>query len=112
MNTCRKLQPGEPGTKKLVARYGENLICVRYRYDFAGQRRLKTVELVVEEVPWQPPVEEVSPTQVMRVWIPYDDRELQKQMEAGSGKWNQQQQAWELPYREVVELGLTDFILE
>lgn len=61
-----------------------------------------------------------SPAQVMsqttrravRVWIPHDDLELQKQVKAGSGKWNQQQQVWELPYREVVELGLTDFILE
>lgn len=57
MTACRKLQPGQPGTKKLVARYGETLLCVRYRYDFAGQRRLKTVELVVEEAVWQPPEE-------------------------------------------------------
>lgn len=84
MNTCRKLQPGEPGTKKLVARYGENLLCVRYRYDFAGQRRLKTVELVVEETPWQPPAEKFHPTQVSRVWIPHDDLELLKQVKAGS----------------------------
>ncbi len=31
IRTVRK--PGEPGTQKLVDRYGERLVSVRYRYD-------------------------------------------------------------------------------
>ena len=27
------LKPGQKGTKKLVERYGDALVCVRYRYD-------------------------------------------------------------------------------
>ena len=27
------LKPGQRGTKKLCAEYGERLVCVRYRYD-------------------------------------------------------------------------------
>jgi hypothetical protein len=50
----RKLQPGQAGTRKLLAEYGEKLVCVRYRYDAENQRQIKTVELVVEEKPWQP----------------------------------------------------------
>jgi len=42
-----------PGTKRLVARYGERLVRVRYLYDEARNRRLKTVELVIEETPWR-----------------------------------------------------------
>ena len=53
METRLTLRPGQPGTRKLVARYGERLVCVRYLYDAAGGRRLKTVELVVESVPWK-----------------------------------------------------------
>ena len=49
METRLTLRPGMPGTKRLVARYGERLICVRYLYDEARNRRLKTVELVIEE---------------------------------------------------------------
>jgi hypothetical protein len=30
------------GTKKLVARYGERLVCVRYRYDAERRKRLET----------------------------------------------------------------------
>jgi hypothetical protein len=41
-----------PGTKRLLARYGERLVCVRYLYDDARNRRLKTVELAIEEAPW------------------------------------------------------------
>jgi hypothetical protein len=48
------LRPGQPGTLKLVERYGERLIRVRYVYDPGTGRRLKTVELVVESVPWTP----------------------------------------------------------
>ena len=108
----RKLRPGEPGTKKLLARYGDDLFCVRYRYDSAGKRKLKTVELIVAETPWQPAAEKIPPQQMMRLWIPYDDLELQSEVQAARGKWNEQQQAWELAYREVIELGLTDYMME
>jgi len=52
METRLTLRLGMPGTKRLVARYGERLVCVRYLYDDARNRRLKTVELVIEEAPW------------------------------------------------------------
>jgi len=48
------LQPGQKGTKKLLAEYGDQLVCVRYRDDKASRRQLKTVELIVEERPWGP----------------------------------------------------------
>jgi len=47
------LRPGQRGTK-LLREYGDRLVCVRYRYDEQNARRLKTVELVVEAVPWWP----------------------------------------------------------
>jgi hypothetical protein len=55
IRTVRK--PGEPGTQKLVARYGERLVSVRYRYDPAKGKRNKTVELIVAEEDWRPPPE-------------------------------------------------------
>src|SRR5713226_531155 len=47
------LRPGMPGTKRLLARYGERLVRVRYLYDEARNRRVKTVELVIAEAPWR-----------------------------------------------------------
>ena len=46
------LRPGAAGTKKLLARYGERLVCVRYRYDKATGRRVKTAELIVQDIAW------------------------------------------------------------
>ena len=46
METRLTLRPGMPGTKRLLARHGERLVCVRYLYDDARNRRLKTVELL------------------------------------------------------------------
>jgi hypothetical protein len=48
------LAPGQYGTRKLLARYGERLVCVRYRYDSARKVRHKTVELIVETIAWAP----------------------------------------------------------
>src|SRR5260221_6007040 len=46
------LRPGMAGTKKLLARYSERLVCVRYRYDRATGRRIKTAELILQDVAW------------------------------------------------------------
>ena len=46
METRLTLRPGVPVTKKLLARYGERLVCVYDLYDEAHGRRLESVELV------------------------------------------------------------------
>jgi hypothetical protein len=55
MKTRLILKPGQPGTKRLVEKYGESLVCVRFRYDAESRQRLKTVELLVEKTDWNPP---------------------------------------------------------
>ncbi len=35
------LRPGQDGTKGLVARYGKQLVCVRYRYDEQTKQRVR-----------------------------------------------------------------------
>ena len=39
------LKPGQRGTKRLLAEYGDRLVCVRYRYDAERNKRFKTVAL-------------------------------------------------------------------
>lgn len=48
MRTLKTLKPGQKGTKALLARFGTNLLCVRYRYDEATGQRVKTVELIIQ----------------------------------------------------------------
>jgi hypothetical protein len=46
------LKPGQNGTKHLVEQYGDQLICVRYRYDKVKRKRYKTIELIIDEQAW------------------------------------------------------------
>ena len=55
MKTRLILKPGQRGTKNLVKKYGDALLCVRFRYDAERQQRMKTVELIVERTDWVPP---------------------------------------------------------
>jgi hypothetical protein len=55
MKTRLILKPGQKGTKRLTDKYGDALVCVRYRYDAESRQRLKTVELIVERSDWIPP---------------------------------------------------------
>src|SRR5258708_12037277 len=54
MKTRLTLKPGQNGTKKLMEKYGDKLLAVRYRYDAEGRTRLKTVELIEEQLEWDP----------------------------------------------------------
>ncbi|HKI44290.1 MAG TPA: hypothetical protein VKA08_03045 [Balneolales bacterium] len=54
MNTKLTLKPGQRGTKKLLKKYGNRLVCVRYRYDEEKKLRYKTVELIVDVTEWEP----------------------------------------------------------
>lgn len=54
MKVKSTLTPGQKGTKQLTKEYGEQLICVRYRYDSSRLKRYKTVELIVDEQDWAP----------------------------------------------------------
>jgi hypothetical protein len=107
----KKLQPGQAGTRKLLAEYGEKLVCVRYRYDAANKRRIKTAELIIEETPWEPRPAKIVSNEIMHLRIKYGEVALGKQVKAAGGKWNREKQAWELPYQEVLKLGLSERIV-
>ncbi len=103
MHTRLTRKPGQKGTKKLVAQYGDKLVCVRYRYDPQKKKRYKTVELIVEEADWAPTF---KPGQVVLVKVAWGEAELGRRVRSAGGRWNAQQKAWELVYSQVVKLGL------
>ncbi len=51
MKVRTTLKAGEQGTKRLVDKYGEKLIAVRYRYDRQKSMRYKTVEIIEDAIP-------------------------------------------------------------
>lgn len=103
METRSTVQPGARGTKRLVARYGDRLVCVRYRYDAGRQRRYKTVELIVDEQPWTP-----GPRDEVWVRVGPDERQLQRAVRQAGGTWDADRRRWRLTYSAVEALHLED----
>lgn len=112
MRTRLIRQPGQPGTKKLVEQYGAELVCVRYRYDDQRGKRYKTVELIVEELPYAPAAPKRKPETLVGVRIGISEGALQKKVKQVGATWNRARQVWELRYSNAVELGLVDRIVE
>ena len=106
MRARKKLKPGQDGTKGLLDKYGEQLICVRYRYDEEGQVRHKTVELIVETTPWIPKTKQARPDAMVGVKVELEEVKLQKQLRQAGGKWNRQLRLWEIRYDQAVALDL------
>ncbi len=108
METRLSLAPGQNGTKKLLARYGDRLVCVRYRYDLERKMRHKTVELIVETAPWSPRARNArrNPVDMVAVRIGYSETDLRERIKSAGGIWRARQRLWEVDWKTVRELGL------
>ena len=112
MQTRLKLLPGQRGTKKLIQKYGDQLVCVRYRYDEERKKRYKTVELIVDEIPWvsnnvdKKPSITTNSDKLVSVRVGYEERDIRNLVKEAGGQWNSTEKVWSLPYRKAVELGL------
>jgi hypothetical protein len=108
MKVKLKSRPNDPGTKKLTAKYGDRLLCVRYRYDAENNRRITTVELKEEEIPWK---RRIPDDKQISVKIQWDETELQEKAKAAGGRWDPNHKVWILPYGIVRKLKLQNRIL-
>jgi hypothetical protein len=112
METRVTLKPGSKGTKKLVTQFGERLVCVRYRYDAARQIRYKTVELVIEQLPWNPARREgpgpARPPVLVGLRVRFDEEQLRKRVKDAGGRWLPDRKLWVVPLSVARRLGLAD----
>lgn len=94
LRVIKKLTPTQPGAIKLARRYGEALLCVRYRTDREGALRFTTVELVVDQAPIQP-----HPNRLID--IPADrlpDSSLRALAMSKGAVWNPHRKVWRMRY--------------
>lgn len=97
--TIKRFRPCAPGTKRLLEQYGDALVCVRYRLDTRLNRRLTTVELIVDDRPKKP-----EKTAWLRV--SYGETELRQRVKEAGGEWHLEHKLWQLPLKAVKALGL------
>jgi hypothetical protein len=105
MKVRLKLLPGQKGAKKLTAKYGSKLVCVRYRYDEKLRKRFTTVELIVDETLWTS-----SGIKDPEVYLKIKRTEfkLHTIIKNAGGSWDRTRFVWVLPRSKVNELGLED----
>lgn len=99
-----KIDPQAPGARRWAATYGEKLVCVRYRLDPQRQRRLITVEIVVDEGPTLNSVR-------MGVRVVWGERELARTVRSAVGTWDPACKLWMMTLGQARGLGLVDRIV-
>jgi len=111
MEVKTTLKPGLNGTKKYLQQYGNQLIYVRYRYDKIRQKRLTTVELIVDEQDWIQGIN-LSPDKVVALRIEYGELELREKAKEAGAWWDRDKKSWQLKLSEVYKLGLEKRIID
>lgn len=110
MKTRLILKPGQRGTKGLVKKYGDTLLCIRFRYDAKARQRLKTVALVVERKEWSPPSPRYTMDELVPLRIAVHDMSARKQAKAAGGRWNPEKQLWFAKYGNIAGTALEKHI--
>ena len=95
------MRPGAKGTRRLLRVYGAQLLCVRYRYDEYGRRRLTTVELRVDEQPWTP-----KASATVHVEIRYAEARLRELVKKSGATWDRARQLWRMRRSAAIKLGI------
>ncbi len=113
MAVIKTLQPGQPGTRRHQKRFGERLICVRYRNDEEKGIRYTTVELIVDQGPLltHAPTHP-SPDTPTRIRVDYQEHELRERVKTLGGRWHPEMRCWLLPWGQVESEGLCDRVLD
>lgn len=103
----KKLNPDQKGALRLAERFGDRLVCVRYRTDPESGRRFTTVEIVVEERPSIAP----EPASVL-VRVNWNETELRRAIKGHGGIWLQEWKLWRVPREAVSKLKIKDRVLQ
>ncbi len=101
MKTRLILKPGQRGTKSLVKKYGDALLCVRFRYDAKARQRIKTIELVVERTAWTPPKPRYAADALVPFRIRVEDMPMRQQAKDAGGRWNPEKKLWFVKYGKI-----------
>jgi len=97
MKAHKHLKPGEHGTVRLVERFGDTLLCVRYRYDAIRGMRIKTAEIIVDEKPGKG-VPRIRETDTVLVQVPFTMKELRDRLKGVGAKWDPAQKLWRVQW--------------
>jgi hypothetical protein len=102
---AKTMQVDGPGALKLSRRFGEALVCVRYRVSPDGNERMTTVELEVDRVPIQ---KRANPLVAVKIYA--SETELKTRAKAKGAIFNGRTRLWRMHRNDALALGLTQRI--
>jgi hypothetical protein len=108
LRVTKTLRPLQPGTLKHMQRFGDALLCVRYRESEDGSVRHTTVELIVETGPTK---SRHRNRQIVEVRIEWRETTLRARAKALGATLDKQTALWHMPFRAARILGLIDRIV-
>jgi hypothetical protein len=115
MKVLKTLRPGAPGAKRLLDRFGESLVCVRYRHDPSHDVRVTTVELILESTRARrrrsANRSPDPPEPVVGVSVHYRETDLRARIKQAGGRWRPDTRLWELPLGAARRLSLVNRIV-
>lgn len=100
----KKIDPQAPGARRWAETYGQQLVCVRYRVDPQRQRRLTTVEIVVDEAPTLNSIR-------VGVRVAWGEKDLGRAVRTRGGVWDPNAKLWMMTLGQAKSLGLADRIV-
>ncbi len=110
MRVLKKLGPEQAGAIKLARRYGDALICVRYRRNANGSHRYTTVELIVDCVAVV--ARSGKAERIVDVRVGFYETRLREHVRDRGAKWDAPARLWRMPLRAAKRLGLLDRVVQ
>lgn len=94
-----------------VEKYGDSLICVRYRYDEESRTRVKTLEIVVDKKDWTPLPPRFALDGIVPVRIAFTESAFKQMARASGGRWDPEARLWLIPYSKIKGTTLEKHII-
>jgi hypothetical protein len=98
---AKTMQVDTPGAVKLTRRYGDALVCVRYRISPDGKHRVTTVELEFERATVQ---RKANPVVAVKIYP--SEIKLTAQAIAKGARFNAKTRLWRMHQNDAYALGL------
>jgi len=105
----KRMSATQPGALKLARRFGDALVCVRYRHDPMSLHRYTTVELVVDEAPV---AKRADLDKIVFVQLGYNETAYRQQALAHGARWDARRCLWSMPRRTAKKLRLVARIVK
>ena len=116
MDVIKTIKPGEPGSRRFIGKYGDDLVNVRYRKAPSGDTIYTTIEIIVDRRQYAPninhrTVNSLRNKEAVAVTIAYQETELRQQAKSEGALWSRKQKVWVMWYSQAVKLGIANRIV-